>query len=134
MGKTILTPNQLAFLERLQSEKQLIQRFYWTGGTALSEFYLHHRLSEDIDLFTEYEEVNQLLIHAFLKKIGPSLSVRTIKESHFLGLYSYTLVYKDKQYTVPQFLDSMLRSKNYGSISCYKPEDSPAGLQSQSRH
>ena len=27
--------------------------FYLTGGTALSAFYLHHRLSEDLDFFTE---------------------------------------------------------------------------------
>lgn len=26
--------------------------FYLTGGTALSRFYLHHRYSEDLDLFT----------------------------------------------------------------------------------
>lgn len=26
-------------------------RFYLTGGTALSEFYLHHRISLDLDLF-----------------------------------------------------------------------------------
>ncbi|MBI3538486.1 MAG: nucleotidyl transferase AbiEii/AbiGii toxin family protein [Chloroflexi bacterium] len=28
------------------------QSFFLTGGTALAEFYLHHRYSEDIDLFT----------------------------------------------------------------------------------
>ena len=29
--------------------------FYLTGGTALSVFYLAHRLSEDFDLFTSDE-------------------------------------------------------------------------------
>ena len=31
------------------------QAFYLTGGTALSVFYLAHRLSEDFDLFTSDE-------------------------------------------------------------------------------
>jgi predicted nucleotidyltransferase component of viral defense system len=29
------------------------QAFYLTGGVALSEYYLHHRLSQDLDLFTQ---------------------------------------------------------------------------------
>jgi len=31
--------------------------FYLTGGTALSRFYFHHRLSEDLDLFTGTENI-----------------------------------------------------------------------------
>lgn len=95
MGKTILTPKQLEFLELAQSQPQLTKRFYLTGGTALSEFYLQHRLSEDIDLFTEKEEVNQSLVEAFLKKVSPGLQVKKIKLSQFLGLFSYQLIYQD---------------------------------------
>ena len=61
----------------------------------MAEFYLKHRKSEDIDLFTEREEVDPKLIEAFLKKNGPNLSVIHVKRSQFLGLFSYTLVYKD---------------------------------------
>lgn len=32
--------------------KSVAPAFYLTGGTALSRFYLHHRYSEDLDLFT----------------------------------------------------------------------------------
>ena len=53
MGKSILTTKQLDFLELVQQDKQITSRFYFTGGTTLAEFYLQHRLSEDIDLFTE---------------------------------------------------------------------------------
>lgn len=97
MGKTILTPKQSQFLELVQREQQITKRFYLTGGTALSEFYLKHRLSEDLDLFTEEKEVNQKAIEAFLKKISPKLSVVHIKRSQFLGLFSYTLIFDDKQ-------------------------------------
>lgn len=96
MGKTILTPKQLDFLELVQKEPEITKRFYLTGGTALAEFYLKHRKSEDVDLFTQEREVDPKLIEAFLKKNSPGLSVVHIKRSQFLGLFSYTLVYKDK--------------------------------------
>ena len=54
-------------MELIQSEPQIVKRFYLTGGTALAEFYLKHRLSEDIDLFTPEQEVDQMLIRVFLK-------------------------------------------------------------------
>jgi len=95
MGQTILTPKQLEFLEFAQSEKQITKRFYLTGGTALSEFYLKHRLSEDIDLFNENEEFNFSLTDAFLKKSSPHLKIRRINRSQFLGLFSYLLTYQN---------------------------------------
>ena len=82
-------------MELVSKEKQIVNRFYFTGGTALAEFYLQHRESEDIDLFTEKEEVNQSLIDAFLKKISSQLSVIEIKKIQFLGLVSYILVFND---------------------------------------
>ncbi len=84
-------------MELIQQEPEITNRFYLTGGTALSEFYLKHRLSFDIDLFTEKEEVDQNLIEAFLKKISPKLSVTHIKRSQFLGLVSFVLVFEDKE-------------------------------------
>ena len=97
MGKTILTPKQLEFLELAQSQPQLTKRFYLTGGTALAEFYLQHRLSEDIDLFTEKEEVNQGVVEVFLKKSARRLKIKKIKLSQFLGLFSYKLIYQDSE-------------------------------------
>ena len=61
----------------------------------MSAFYLKHRLSEDIDLFTYEQEVDQKLVESFLKKVSPELSVKEIKRSQFLGLVSYKLIYKD---------------------------------------
>lgn len=95
MAKTILTSKQLDFLECIQKDKTITERFYLTGGTALAEFYLHHRLSEDIDLFTEKEEVNQKVVEAFLIKNKSKLSIKNIKKSNFLGLFSYKLIYND---------------------------------------
>lgn len=97
MGKTILTSQQLNFLELIQKEQQITKRFYLTGGTALSEFYLKHRLSEDIDLFSGEQEVDQRLVDAFLRKISTKLAIVKIKKSQFLGLVSYLLIFKNKK-------------------------------------
>ncbi|MDA2930919.1 nucleotidyl transferase AbiEii/AbiGii toxin family protein [Acidobacteria bacterium AH-259-O06] len=45
----ILTPLQEEFLENFFEENR---DFFLTGGSALSAFYLYHRRSEDLDLFT----------------------------------------------------------------------------------
>lgn len=95
MEKTILTPKQSKFLEFVGSQSQITKRFYLTGGTALAEFYLHHRLSEDIDLFTEEKEVHFPTIDAFLKKSSPFLKIKKFDRVQFLGLVSYHLLYKD---------------------------------------
>src|SRR5574337_273229 len=55
-GFGILTPLQREFLEvfaRLPDQSQ----FYLTGGTALAEYYLGHRLSFDLDFFTGVERL-----------------------------------------------------------------------------
>lgn len=46
-----LTPLQKMFLDRF-FRLEVGQSFFLTGGTALAAFYLHHRLSLDLDLFT----------------------------------------------------------------------------------
>jgi hypothetical protein len=50
-GKGILSGFQATFLQFF-AELPDQERFYLTGGTALSEYYLGHRLSYDLDLFT----------------------------------------------------------------------------------
>ncbi|MBI2389828.1 MAG: nucleotidyl transferase AbiEii/AbiGii toxin family protein [Deltaproteobacteria bacterium] len=46
-----LSAAQRAFLEAF-TRSDLASQYYLSGGTALSAFYLHHRTSEDLDLFT----------------------------------------------------------------------------------
>jgi predicted nucleotidyltransferase component of viral defense system len=50
----ILTSEQKSLL-RSFSGSDLRFPFYLTGGTCLSAFYLSHRLSEDLDFFSEEE-------------------------------------------------------------------------------
>src|SRR5581483_2664177 len=50
-SQSILSPFQAEFL-RLFFQNAIGQQFFLTGGTALAAFYLEHRYSQDLDLFT----------------------------------------------------------------------------------
>jgi predicted nucleotidyltransferase component of viral defense system len=49
---SVLTRLQREFLSKFFARPSG-QAFYLTGGVALSEFYLQHRFSQDLDLFTQ---------------------------------------------------------------------------------
>lgn len=87
--KTILTTVQRRFLEIVLKEPYILRNYYWTGGTALSEFYLRHRESEDIDLFAEKREIHLPSINKFVGIAGTLLGSKSIRHSRFLGLHSY---------------------------------------------
>jgi len=84
-------------LELAAQKKEIIKRFYLTGGSALAAFYLNHRVSKDLDFFSEREEIPPKIIEAFLRKISSQLSIVKIERSQFLGLFSYYLIYSDKE-------------------------------------
>lgn len=75
--KTILSENQQKLLKIIGNDKNICQYFYLTGGTALAEFYLHHRLSEDLDFFSE-EEIDSQTVFAFLKSIQKQAGIKKI--------------------------------------------------------
>ena len=97
MGKTsptILTKEQEVFLELIGQHRSLAKQFYLTGGTALSAFYLHHRYSEDIDLFSE-EEFEVSPIRSFIKKAQQRLGARSFAYQQFLGLHTFFFIWED---------------------------------------
>ena len=68
----LLTPFQKKVLKAF-TEIEESKAFYLTGGTALSAFYLAHRLSEDFDLFTSEEPLISVMARKFksaLKNVG----------------------------------------------------------------
>jgi hypothetical protein len=60
----LLTSFQKRILKAF-TEIEESKAFYLTGGTALSVFYLAHRLSEDFDLFTSKEPLIALVAQKF---------------------------------------------------------------------
>ncbi len=77
--KSILTPHQQKILDIISEEKYFTERFYLAGGTALSEFYFKHRISEDLDLFCEKEEVNSVYIARFFEIHSKKLNKKCIR-------------------------------------------------------
>lgn len=62
---SILTKNQKIILTELAKVEFIQKNFYFTGGTALAHFYLRHRVSEDLDFFSEKKFDNQPLFSLF---------------------------------------------------------------------
>lgn len=75
----ILTPFQTEFLT-VFFQSILGKDFFLTGGTALSAFYLKHRLSQDLDLFTINQNLEFNMVNAEILKIIASLSGNITKQ------------------------------------------------------
>lgn len=88
--KTILTPFQIEVLSEAAHNPTIVKRFYLTGGTALAQFHLRHRLSEDLDFFSE-EEFSPYLIQAFVKKLIKILNLTNTEYRVQLGLHIFLL-------------------------------------------
>lgn len=90
----ILTPEQIQFLDLVSAEPYLCQTFYFTGGTPLAAFYLQHRLSEDVDLFSE-EEVHLPSIRNFIGKAQQKLKLKKIDYRQYFGLHTFQLFFSE---------------------------------------
>ena len=100
MRKKILTEKQELLVSHLPEEIQT--NFYLTGGTALSAFYLGHRLSEDMDFFTDTEE--KMAPIEFLTGIIRSLP--SLDQLHFERLFDrriFVATFKDNQILKVEF-------------------------------
>jgi hypothetical protein len=75
--KSILSDRQVSLLKLFASNPSIKKHFYLSGGTALAEYYLHHRYSEDLDFFTE-EEVAPMSIQVFIKGIAKKAGVQKV--------------------------------------------------------
>lgn len=75
---SILSPKQRKLLTLAGADPHIAKYFYLTGGTALAEFYLRHRYSEDLDFFSEREFEPQG-ISVFFKKIQKEASIRRVE-------------------------------------------------------
>ena len=95
MAKTELSKNQHLFLQFFASKEQLFSAFYFTGGTCLTEFYLHHRYSEDLDFFSE-RQFNVSDITLFLNSHKKKLQIAKIDYQQSFNRNIYQLLYEKK--------------------------------------
>lgn len=99
--KTILSKNQIKILQAISSDKLFCENFYLTGGTALAEFYLQHRLSEDLDFFSEKEFDTQAVL-VFFKKNQKFLGIKKIDYQQSFNRNLFFL-YLDKEIIKTEF-------------------------------
>lgn len=90
MEQTILTSFQSEILEQVELDHGLTSLFYFTGGTALSAYYFQHRLSEDLDFFSE-QEFDPNLILIWLKKLQKTIKLSKIEQQNGNGQVTFYL-------------------------------------------
>lgn len=98
----ILTEEQKQLLAHFPTSA-LCKSFYLTGGTALSAFYLHHRLSEDLDFFSE-ADVGVEAVLGFVRSVPQVSDIqyeRKYDRKIFLLRYSESRVMKVEFTTYP---------------------------------
>ncbi len=86
--------------------------FYFTGGTALSEFYLHHRLSEDLDFFSNTEFSHEI-VDQFIQKASKRINAKPQKKN-ILGHAIINLHLKDKSTLKIDFVHQPYKSLETG--------------------
>jgi hypothetical protein len=106
-GNGILSDFQKTFL-RLFAEVPDQERFYLTGGTALAEYYLAHRLSYDLDLFTSEAEL--ILPFSYqLEKAAESAGLQVLIVRRFASFVEYQVKRGGESLKVDLALDSPFR-------------------------
>lgn len=79
MGKTILTPLQKNAIKIIAQCADIPRLFYLTGGTALAEFYLQHRFSDDLDFFTNTVEFPTQAVESAVEKVRKALGADEVR-------------------------------------------------------
>lgn len=77
MEQTILKSWQEKVIALVAGELKLAN-FYLTGGTALAAYYLHHRLSDDLDFFS-FDEGDRIFLHVFAERIKTEVSAEDVR-------------------------------------------------------
>lgn len=98
MAKTVLNSFQQETLTIFKTSV-LAKKFYLSGGTALAEFYLHHRISEDLDFFTQ-EELDLEELKKFINLIAKKTKITQVEYQHGFGLYTFFLRDKNQKYKI----------------------------------
>lgn len=93
MGKnSILTRGQRLVFDQLAKSVYLTENFYFTGGTALSEVYLKHRESVDLDFFSEREFDEQTVFNkvtAIAQKLEIEIVTQQV-ENTYIFLFKFS--------------------------------------------
>lgn len=96
MGKITFDPLQKIIVDEVKKDPYLSKQFYFTGGTALSIFYFHHRLSEDLDFFSETKFQKDKIIE-FISELQSKYKFHaTLRQPEGLDIFVYSLDFGKK--------------------------------------
>ncbi len=90
---SILTEQQQLAL-KLIADTNLANHFYFGGGTVLSQYYLQHRYSEDLDFFSQ-EEFDPQDITISVKSLQKKLGFESFDFQNSFNRNLYFLRFKD---------------------------------------
>ncbi|PIR06630.1 hypothetical protein COY65_00745 [Candidatus Jorgensenbacteria bacterium CG_4_10_14_0_8_um_filter_39_13] len=85
----ILVPIQEVFLKKI-GESELSKYFIWSGGTALSFYYLKHRKSQDLDFFSK-DLVPADYVLTQINLIAKDLKIQKIEEQRRFNRHEFWL-------------------------------------------
>lgn len=93
MGKIpFFTKEQTIIFDQVANNQYFKEQFYFTGGTALSSFYLQHRYSDDLDFFSE-KAFDKEIIFSFMEKLGKQYNF-TIRSRFVEVVYIFDLLFE----------------------------------------
>lgn len=96
MGKiTVITPKQQLLLDEFKKDSYLRDHFYFSGGTALSLYYLQHRKSVDLDFFSEEKiDPQEVLgrVTSWAEKHKAAVEYVPIEQTH-----TFNVIFPNKQ-------------------------------------
>lgn len=96
MGKIqFFTKEQQIILDEVKKSEYLNSNFYFTGGTALSAFYLQHRYSDDLDLFSQKKFDNQVIL-TLIEEWGRKHKF-TLQSRFIEVVYIFNLLFSNKE-------------------------------------
>jgi len=105
---SVLTKDQKLFLDVFSKDKTLASVFYLTGGTALAEFYIPYRYSDDLDFFSEIEVDTQGIL-SIIEKHKKTLKYKDIefnisfnRNLYFINFSGYVLKTEFTYFPFPQ--------------------------------
>lgn len=90
MEPVILTSDQQRVLRSFALHSYISKQFYLTGGTALAAYYLRHRVSDDLDFFTN-DTVNLVTVTKFVQQMKKRLRAKKIEYEHLFDRHIFIL-------------------------------------------
>lgn len=70
------------------SKSPLAEKFYFTGGTLLAAFYLHHRKSKYLDFFSDNLVAHNEIIE-FINELKKELQLQKVKEKKIYDRFEF---------------------------------------------